>query len=104
MRTRMAFLSALSVLSVCSILASAASTRLVSADTADEAAEFRTFLRQFEEGTNRFINGDATLWKQHVSQRDDATIMGGFGGYGQGKEVGPRYDWAAAQFSRAVRS
>jgi hypothetical protein len=24
--------------------------------------EFRAFLREFEKGTNRFINGDATLW------------------------------------------
>ena len=66
--------------------------------TAGDDAGFQAFLRQFEEGTGRFINGDATLWKQHVSQRDDATIMGGFGGYERGKEVGPRYDWAAAQF------
>ena len=33
------------------------------------------------------------------SQGDDATIMGAFGGYERGwKDVGPRYDWAAAQY------
>jgi hypothetical protein len=52
-----------------------------SADAADTAGkgEFRAFLREFEEGTNRFINGDATLWNEHVSYAADATIMGGFG-------------------------
>jgi ketosteroid isomerase-like protein len=64
----------------------------------DDASAFHAFLREFEEGTTRFINGDASLWNRHASQRDDATIMGGFGGYEQGKDVGPRYTWAAAQF------
>jgi ketosteroid isomerase-like protein len=60
---------------------------------------FHQFLPQFEEGTTRFINGDPALWIEHVSQNDDATIMGGWGAYEQGwDEVGPRYDWAAARF------
>jgi ketosteroid isomerase-like protein len=96
---KMTFFSALSafcVFSVCATLAGNTASPLVS--SADDAAAFQAFLRQFEEGTGQFINGDATRWKQHVSLRDDATIMGGFGGYERGKEVGPRYDWAAAQF------
>jgi hypothetical protein len=93
---KMMFFSALSTLSVYSMLA--ANTAAPRVTAVDDTPGFQAFLRQFEEGTNRFINGDATLWKQHVSQRGDATIMGGFGGYEQGKEVGPRYDWAAAQF------
>jgi hypothetical protein len=91
---KMMFLSAISALSMC--LAATAGARLVTG--VDDGSGFQAFLRQFEEGTRRFINGDATLWKQHVSQRGDATIMGGFGGYEQGEAVGPRYDWAAAQF------
>ena len=60
---------------------------------------FCQFLLQFEAATTRFINGDATLWKQHASHRDDATIMGAWGAYEQGwNEAGPRYDWAAARF------
>ena len=89
---KMTFLSTLSVLSVLSVLAALPVT------AGDDASAFKAFLREFEAGTERFINGDATVWKQHVSQRDDATIMGGFGGYERGKEVGPRYEWAAAQF------
>lgn len=62
-------------------------------------SDFAAFLRQFEQGVSRFVNGDATLWKQHTSQRDDVTIMGGFGAYEKGgREVGERYDWAAAMF------
>jgi ketosteroid isomerase-like protein len=65
---------------------------------ADEK-EFRAFLREFEEGTNRFVNGDATLWNQHVSYADDATIMGGFGGYeARGRAIRERYDWAVKRF------
>jgi ketosteroid isomerase-like protein len=57
------------------------------------------FLPQFEEGHRRFLNGDATLWKQNASRRDDATIMGAWGAYEKGwAEVGPRYDWAVARF------
>lgn len=66
--------------------------------TTDEAS-FREFLTRFEKGLNNFINGDPTLWKQHVSRSEDVSIMGGFGAYEKGwQQVGPRYDWAAARF------
>jgi ketosteroid isomerase-like protein len=59
----------------------------------------RTFLPEFENGINGFINGDPKLWKQNASRRDDVTIMGAWGGYEKGwSEAGPRYDWAAARF------
>lgn len=62
-------------------------------------SSLRAFLPRFEEGISAFINGDPTLWKQHVSRREDVTIMGGFGAYEKGwQQVGPRYDWAAARF------
>ena len=62
-------------------------------------SDFRAFISQWEAVQSRFINGDATLWKQNASHREDATIFGAFGGYEKGwKEVGPRYDWASAQF------
>ena len=62
-------------------------------------SSLRSFLAQFEEGINRFINGDPTLWKQNASRRDDVTIMGAWGGYEKGwSEAGPRYDWAATRF------
>jgi hypothetical protein len=73
--------------------------RSAAADADAGAKEFRAFLREFEEGTNRFINGDATLWNQHVSYADDATIMGGFGAYEVGGgAVRERYDWAVKRF------
>jgi len=92
------------------ILAAALAAGLVAAGSAFQApsaqsSDFRQFLRDFEDSTQRFINGDAGRWKQHASQREDVTILGGFGGYEKGwQEVGPRYDWAAARFreSRAT--
>jgi ketosteroid isomerase-like protein len=60
---------------------------------------FGEFLPCFELGIERFLNGDATLWKSNVSQESDATIMGAWGDYEKSwSELEPRYDWAAARF------
>ncbi len=57
-------------------------------------------LTQMRTASNRFIQGDPTLWKQLCSHRDDATIMSGWGGFEKGwDEVGPRCDWAASRFA-----
>ena len=63
-------------------------------------SSFRAFLAEWEKAQSRFINGDPTLWKQHASHRDDVTILGGFGGYGEKgwDAVGSRYDWASSQY------
>ena len=67
--------------------------------TSSNDSDFKAFLRRWEEGQSRFLNGDATLWKENSSQREDATIFGAFGGHEKGwKEVGPRYEWAASQY------
>jgi ketosteroid isomerase-like protein len=66
---------------------------------ANLSPSFQAFLTQFEQGIGRFINGDASLWKQNASRADDVTLMGGWGTYEKGwKNVGARYDWAAARF------
>lgn len=65
----------------------------------DDEAGFKAFLVEWEAAQARFLEGDPAQWKQRASQGGDATIMGAFGGYEKGwKEVGPRYDWAAAQY------
>lgn len=63
-------------------------------------SSFRAFLAEWDKAQSRFINGDPTLWKQHASHRDDVTILGGFGGYGEKgwDAVGARYDWASSQY------
>ena len=63
-------------------------------------SSFKTFLPEWEKAQSRFINGDPTLWKQHASHREDVTILGGFGGYGEKgwDVVGARYDWASSQY------
>jgi ketosteroid isomerase-like protein len=61
--------------------------------------ELCTFIRQFEQATEEFINGNNRTWLELASHREDATIMGVWGAYERGwEEVGPRYDWAAARF------
>lgn len=60
---------------------------------------FKGFLKVWEEGALKFVNGDATQWKRNSSHTAQATIFGAFGGYERGwQHVAPRYDWAAAQF------
>ncbi len=67
--------------------------------TAAGDSSLQSFLPQWEEAQSRFVTGDPTLWKQNASQRNDATILGAFGGYERGwNEVGPRYDWASSQY------
>lgn len=68
--------------------------------TATGDSSLRAFLPQWEEAQVRFINGDPTLWKQHASHHDDATILGAFGGIGEKgwDAVGSRYDWASSQY------
>src|SRR5712691_7091482 len=70
--------------------------------TAAGDSSVQAFLPQWEAAQSRFINGDPTLWKQNASHRDDATVLGAFGGYAQGwNDVGPRYDWASSQFKES---
>ena len=63
-------------------------------------SSFRAFLPRWEKAQSDFINGDPTQWKQNASHRDDATILGAFGGYGEKGwgAVGARYDWASSQY------
>ena len=68
--------------------------------TTPDDSSLRTFLPQWEEAQSGFINGDPALWKHNSSHRDDATILGAFGGYGEKgwDTVGTRYDWASSQY------
>lgn len=62
-------------------------------------SSLQSFLPAFEEGTSGFINGDMRLWKQNLSQRDDVTLMGGWGGYEKGwNDANAWYERAAARF------
>jgi len=69
-------------------------------DNVSAESSFRAFLLTWEKAQLSFINGDPTQWKQNASHRDDATILGGFGGHGEKgwDAVGKRYDWAASQY------
>jgi ketosteroid isomerase-like protein len=75
------------------------STQTVPASVSSNNLSLQAFLPQFEAGTSGFVNGDAALWKEQASHRDDVTLFGGWGTYKCGwDEVGPHYDWAAARF------
>jgi hypothetical protein len=70
---------------------------------AEEAAvvgeSFEAFLQRFEDAQSRFVNGDPNLWIEMAAKDESVTIFGAFGGYEQGwSQVGPRYEWAAAQY------
>ena len=86
-------------LSLLAVLAVAGSTAPSQARAGD--ADFRAFLPRFETGLHRFVNGDPITWNQHVSRTAQGSILGGFGGYEMGGEVGARYAWAASQFEES---
>lgn len=73
-------------------------------DAAPGDSGFSAFLPEWEKAQSRFINGNPSLWKQHVSHREDVTILGGFGGYGEKgwDAVGARYDWASSQYKEGA--
>ena len=61
--------------------------------------DFESFLRRFEEANTAFMNGDVSLWMPLVSHSEHTSIFGGFGGREVGwSQIGPRYEWASAQF------
>jgi ketosteroid isomerase-like protein len=63
---------------------------------------WQAFLPRFEEALNRFVNGDATLWKELASRSPNASIMGAWGAYEKGwKDVSARYDWASARLAKS---
>jgi hypothetical protein len=68
----------------------------------DPMKTFGEFLPRFEQGIERFLNGDSTLWKSNVSHDVDGTIMGAWGDFEKSwVELEPRYDWAAARFEES---
>jgi hypothetical protein len=75
-------------------------TRAQEAFVADET--FDTFLQRFEDAQSRFVNGDPIAWIQMAAKDESVSIFGALGGYEQGwVEVGPRYEWAAAQYKNS---
>lgn len=82
-------------------IALAAGFSITAANSSDTDSEqsFRTFLESFRTGTEQFMNGDNKLWKENISQTDQAVIMGAWGAYEKGwSQVSTRYDWAAKRF------
>ncbi|MFF0271134.1 YybH family protein [Kribbella sp. NPDC004536] len=61
--------------------------------------DFEGFLSRFEAANSAFVNGDPSLWLPLVSRSEQTSIFGGFGGQEVGwSQIGPRYEWASAQF------
>jgi ketosteroid isomerase-like protein len=61
---------------------------------------FERFLETYEAANEAFINGDPSLWMSIVSDREPASIFGGFGGLGNAgvDDVLQRYQLAAGAF------
>ncbi len=87
---------ALSLLAVLTVAGSSAPSALRLGDDG-----FRAFLPRFEAGLHRFVNGDPGPWNEHVSRSANGSILGGFGGFELGTDVGARYTWAASQFEES---
>ena len=66
----------------------------------------RRAIARRQEAVQEFLKGNVLPWKQQCSQRDDVTIVGGWGGFEKGwdAEVEQRYDWAGGRFKDAKGS
>ena len=64
------------------------------------AFDFNHFLRRYEAANTAFVNGDPAPWLAITSERDPASIFGGFGGLGEAgvATVRQRYLLAAGAF------
>lgn len=68
-----------------SVVSALCAISLVTSETAaaDPSAiadpSLRAFLEAFEEANRRFMNGDHAQFMQHLSQREDVAIVGGWG-------------------------
>ncbi|HKQ19527.1 MAG TPA: nuclear transport factor 2 family protein [Candidatus Eisenbacteria bacterium] len=68
-------------------------------------SEFQAFLKKINEAQIEFVQGRPAPFKALWSHGPDVTIFGGFGSGEQGwDKVGPRLDWASAQFLEGSRS
>jgi ketosteroid isomerase-like protein len=75
------------------------------ASPASEPSEFQAFLKIVYEAQAEFVQGRPAAFKALWSHGSDVTIFGGFGAAEKGwDKVGPRQDWASAQFSEGSRS
>jgi ketosteroid isomerase-like protein len=72
---------------------------------ASEMSEFHVFLEKVYEAQVELVQGRPEAFKALWSHSSDVTIFGGFGSGERGWDrVGPRQDWASAQFSEGSRS
>lgn len=70
-----------------------------------EMQEFQAFLEIVNEAQAELVQGRPEAFKALWSHGPDVTIFGGFGSGEKGwDKVGPRQDWASAQFSEGSRS
>ncbi len=70
------------------------------ADGGGHRRDFEQFLERYEAANTAFVNGDSSLWRSMATEKDPASIFGGFGGLGESgvAEVTQRYLLAAGAF------
>ena len=80
--------------------ATTAPVAIVPSDGRAGRRDFDRFLERYEAANEAFINGDPTLWLDMATEREPASIFGGFGGLGEAgaDEVNQRYLLAAGAF------
>lgn len=74
---------------------------LFGANVSNAASDLQQTIAKYRSAQKEFLKGNPQPFKDICSHADDATIMGGFGGYEKGwnAQVEKRYDWASAQFA-----
>lgn len=74
----------------------------MSASTTDRSA-MADVVAQLDAATERILGGDGQGWKDLVSDKDDVTLLGAYGGHATGRdEVARRFDYVAGTYAGAA--
>ncbi len=74
----------------------------ISASTTDGSV-IADIVAQLDAATERILDGDGQGWKDLVSDQDDVSLLGAYGGHATGRdEVATRFDYFASTYAGAA--
>ena len=69
-----------------------------------DASAIADIVARIDAATEGILNGDGRGWKDLVSEQDDVTLLGAYGGHATGRdEVAGRFDYVASTYTGVRR-
>jgi ketosteroid isomerase-like protein len=73
------------------------------ASTTSSSSDLADIVARLDAATEEILNGDGRGWKDLVSDQDDVTLLGAYGGHATGRdEVATRFDYVASTYAGAA--